>query len=201
MPRKNLIRTNLHPYHITIRSNNREWFDIPLNEVWDICLTSLKKANTAYPVKIQAFVLMSNHYHLMVWTPNNNIDKFMFILNSGISKLIREKTGRITRIFGDRYKWSLITDQRYYLVCLRYIYQNPLCVNVVKKCEQYPYSTLYYVFNNKKLSFSLFEPIPSDKENFINWVNQKATNNESIKKGLQKPKFKIPTTRTSRRIT
>lgn len=79
------------PYHITIRSNNREWFDIPLNEVWDIYVISILKANASSPVKIQAFLLMSNQYHLVLWTPDSNLDKFMYVLNSSISKMIRQR--------------------------------------------------------------------------------------------------------------
>lgn len=200
MPRKNLIRTDKSPYHITIRSNNREWFNIPMNEMWKICLESLAKANTSHPVKIQAFVLMANHYHLIVWTPNCNLDKFMGILNSHISKVIRKKTGRINRIFGDRYKWSLITNQRYHLSCLRYVYQNPIQANITKRCEHYRYSTLYYVNKDIEFSFPLFNPIQKDKEHFIKWVNQKTDDLENIRKGLQKSTFKLPVSRTSRRI-
>ena len=52
MPRKNLIRTNLHPYHITIRSNNRDWFELPMDDIWEISKQSLMLANKKYPAKV-----------------------------------------------------------------------------------------------------------------------------------------------------
>ena len=199
MPRKNLIRTNLHPYHVTIRSNNREWFELPLREVWDICIEALKFANRQYPVKLQAFVLMSNHYHLMLWTPNCDLDKFMYVFNSKISKSIRKKTGRINRIFGDRYKWSVIEDVNYFRTCLRDIYQNPVKANIVLRCEEYVYSSVFYVIRDFDLDIDWFCPLLEDREEFIEWMNKTEENSVNIKKALQRPIFKIPNQRSSRR--
>ncbi len=199
MPRKNLMRTNLHPYHVTIRSNNREWFELPLCEVWGICIEALKFANNKYPVKLQAFVLMSNHYHLMLWTPNCDLDKFMYVLNSKISKSIREKTGRINRIFGDRYKWSVIEDSKYSRTCLRYIYQNPVKAKIVLRCEDYVYSSIFYVLRDLDVGIDWFSPLFGDNGEFLKWMNSVETNSTGIKKALQRPIFKIPNQRTSRR--
>ncbi len=201
MPRKKLIRTNLHPYHITIRSNNREWFDLPLQVVWNICMASLKISNTKYPVKLQAFVLMSNHYHLMLWTPNADLDKFMYVLNSSISKLMREQTGRINRIFGDRYKWSLIDDIKYYQTCLKYIYQNPLKAKIIQRCEDYKYSSIYYVSRNCDVGIDWHDPyMDSDEAIFFDWINTVESNSEEVGKALQKSVFKMPKNRSSRRL-
>lgn len=200
MPRRNLIRTHLHPYHVTIRSNNREWFDLPLEEVWEICIDSLKLGHSKNPVQIQAFVLMANHYHLMLRTPNCDLDKFMFTLNSNISKLIRERTGRINRIFGDRYNRSVIQDIQYYNVCLRYVYQNPLVINLVQRCEDYPYSSLFYVYRGCDLGINWYEPTFGEGVSFLEWVNSRDPNGLDIAKAMKKPIFKLPKKRSSRRL-
>ncbi len=202
MPRKSIIRTNEFPYHVYIRTNNKEWFDIPMPRVWHICQKSIKYALNNIQVDIQAFVLMSNHYHLLIWTPNSDIDKFMFYLNSHLSKLIRKENGRVNRIFGDRYKWSLIQDQQYYLTVLRYIYQNPNRKNLTDKCEDYEYSTLYYYLKGLNLGYKLKDPIHGDINNFLEWVNQedKKLSNSMIRDSLGRPIFKIKATRSSRRI-
>ncbi|RZF21092.1 hypothetical protein DAY19_14020 [Halobacteriovorax vibrionivorans] len=201
MPRKSLIRTNTCPYHVTIRTNNKEWFDIPMPIVWSFCMKSINYANLHHPVEIQSFVLMSNHYHLMIWTPNSDLDKFMFFFNSHLSKLIRKYTGRINRIFGDRYKWSLIKDQKYYLNVLRYIYQNPLRKDLSSLCEEYEFSSLYHYINNQNLGFKLKDPIYGDKTSFLKWVNledKKAT--DQTRQSLQKPVYKPIVNQSSRRI-
>lgn len=155
MARQNLIRTDIFPYHVTIRTNNKDWFDLPMEKIWSICLNAFAIAKESYPVDIEAFVLMSNHYHMLVYTPNADLDKFMQLFNFSISKQIRYYTGRINRIFGDRYKWQLIKDQSYYKNVIRYIFQNPVRKGLCKKCEDYPFSTLFYQAKSKPILFSL----------------------------------------------
>ena len=193
MARTKLIRTNLSPYHVTIRTNNKEWFDLPMSLVWKICIDSLNDAHSKCPVKVQAFVLMSNHYHLLLWTPNSNLDKFMFYLNSNISKKLRFKTGRINRVFGDRYRWSVIEDQKYYDVVLKYIYQNPLKKNLAVRCEDYKYSTLYYHLGNERLPFDLYRPTHGELGDFLRWVNQSMDKDRAgiVGKAVRRSKFKF----------
>lgn len=199
MARKNLIRTNLFPYHVTIRCNNKEWFDLPLQQVWDICIHAIATANKSYPVNIQAFVLMSNHYHLMIWTPDANLDKFMFELNRNISKEIRKITHRINRIFGDRYKWSLITSDNYFFHVEKYIYQNPLVQKLVTRSEKYPYSTLHYLYHKKKLPFETKNEREITAE-YLYEVNQLFEDRDLWARSLSRANFKVPIRKSSRRM-
>lgn len=171
MPRKNLIRTPHHYYHITTRANNKEWFALPLREIWSISQTAFNKSQENAPAIVSQFVLMGNHYHLLIKTPNSDIDIFMFWFNKTFSDLLRKKSGRINRMFGSNYKWSLIQDPSYLFNVVRYVYQNPIRAGVVSRCEDYPFSTLYYKKRNKdpgfkvefKIEFdSLWEPINTD---------------------------------------
>lgn len=135
MTRPKLIRSEIHPYHITMRTNNKAWFDLPLADVWNICLESFSKAHEKYPVNLISFVLMNNHYHLLMTTPEANIDSFMYEFNKKISNDIRERTNRINKVFGSRYKWCLIQSNKYFSNCYRYVYQNPIrpvCLIAVK---------------------------------------------------------------------
>ena len=108
MPKKKLIRQGDFPYHVTTRNNNRDWFSIPMNEVWHICKESLIYAQEKEKVQINCFVLMSNHYHLLLTTPDENIDRFMMHFNWRISYLISLRTSRINHKFSNRYKWSIV---------------------------------------------------------------------------------------------
>ena len=131
MPRKKLIRNSEHPYHITSRSNNKEWFFIPLEDVWRYSRETLLLGQKKFGVKVEAFVLMTNHYHMLISTPAANIDQFMQYFNKNLGKKISRHGGRINRIFGAPYKWSIIMSQSYYLNVLRYIYQNPMRAKLV----------------------------------------------------------------------
>ncbi len=187
MPRKPLIRNSIYPYHVTSRSNNKEWFDLPMPQVWEICQNALKHANSKYPVDIISFVLMSNHYHLLIKTPEENLDLFMYEFNKMISLSIRIKSDRINRIFGGRYKWCMIQSQKYFANCYRYVYQNPLRANLVEQCEDYPFSTLYYKHKNKNFSVQLFDKLGFVDEYKTQWLNQYIDEREltAVKRGLR----------------
>lgn len=104
MPRKPIIRSNEHYYHLVGRSNNKEFFDLPLVEVWQILSGQLGKLQKQFDLKIAAFVLMSNHFHLILLTPVEDIDWVMFYFMKDTTKIINKKSGRINRIYGSRYK-------------------------------------------------------------------------------------------------
>ncbi len=191
MGRATLVRTHLYPYHVTTRTNNKEWFDIPLREVWKMCLHSLSHAHSVYPVNLISFVLMQNHYHMILRTPDANLDLFMYEFNKRLSLLIRSRSKRINSVFGGRYKWCLIRSQTYLYNCYRYVYQNPLRAEIVHRCENYPYSSLHYLIHNKVFPIPLYDAFGFKDEFALHWLNQKVTKDEAmaIKNGLRKTKI------------
>lgn len=52
-----------------------------MDEVWQICLDCMKEAHQKHKVEVISFVLMSNHYHLLLRTPDANLDLFMYEFN------------------------------------------------------------------------------------------------------------------------
>lgn len=200
MTRKPLIRTHLFPYHVTTRTNNKEWFDIPLSEVWKMCLHSLRIANEKHPIHLISFVLMQNHYHMILKTPHSNLDLFMYEFNKRLSLLIRSKSGRINSVFGGRYKWSLIRSQTYLYNCYRYVYQNPLRANIVNRCEDYPFSTLHYLISTKSFPLNLIDSFGFKDEFALHWLNKSIQENElaTIRVNLKKFEFETAILRSTR---
>lgn len=194
MGRQNLIRQNTFPYHICSRSNHGTWFSIPLPEVWELSLHALSKAyrKTDQAVKLHAFVLMSNHYHMLLTTPNSDIDSFMYFFNKELSLQLRNKTQLKNRMLGGRYKYSIVSSNNYLWRVFRYVYQNPLRAQMCHKVEEYLFSTLSCQINCRPF------PLPIDRELFdvnenIHWLNEKLPDDQSagIKKGLSHPQFDI----------
>jgi putative transposase len=111
---------------VTARSNNKEWFTLPMPEMWTLTQESLREAITVHRVEVISFVLMGNHYHMLLLTPEGNLDDFMYELNKRLALKIKRRTGQINRIFGGRYKWCLIQSQHYLINCYKYVYQNPV---------------------------------------------------------------------------
>jgi putative transposase len=200
MPRKNLIRSQSHPYHVTARSNNRENFPCDLNEVWKTLNSQLSEVVIKNLAKIHAFVVMPNHFHLIISTPEDDLGVVMQNFMRASTKIINSKTNRSGRIFGAKYHWSLIDNTNYYDYALKYVYRNPVKATLCLRSEHYQFSTLSYILSDKQLPYLLFPPpgektlIPNDKLNeFIDWLNI-PFNTEldlSINHGLKNTQFQL----------
>jgi len=190
MPRPLLIRSETHPYHVTSRCNNKEFFSIPLMNVWDIMIYHLRQEVEDHKLAIHAFVLMSNHFHLLCHTPKGNLDQIMHRFLRSTSMHINSKRNSINHLWGGRYKWSLIESQNHYYQVYRYVYQNPVRAGLCKKVEDYPYSTL----KTQTLPLHSFIPMAfGGNEGELHWLNRPFEDkyNQLIKMGLKKYKFSV----------
>ncbi len=200
MPRKPIVRSNEHYYHLVGRSNNKEFFDLPLEQVWQILSGQLGKLQKQFDLKIAAFVLMNNHFHLLMLTPHEDIDWVMFYFMKDTTKLINKKSGRINRVYGSRYRGCLIDNQHYLLSAYKYIYQNPIRAGLSERAQDYQFSTLN---THTFLPFTLEQIVPlalqsRNKELECRWINETFTveENSSIRSGLTKPTFSYQKHRT-----
>ena len=178
MGRKHLIRSDILPYHVTARSNNKEWFSLPLPEMWYLTQECLKEAMAIHPVEVISFVLMNNHYHMLLITPQGNLDSFIYEFNKRLAIKIKARTGQINRIFGARYKWCLIQSQKYFINCYKYVYQNPVRAGLVENCEDYPYSTIRSLTKGINFSVPLHDRYGFKDEYGLRWLNQKIEEQE-----------------------
>jgi len=210
MPRKPLIRNTHYPYHLIARSNNKEWFYLPTSQIWDIFLEVLNRSPVKDFLKIHAFVLMSNHFHLMASSVDGNIDKVMHYLLREVCRKINFKAKRINHVFGGPYKWSLITTPTYYSLCLKYIFQNPVRAKICSQVEEYPYSTAQMLLNPEKLPLSIDHWSWSGDfvrwgcpESLLGWLNSDSPSGlmDYIKKGLRRREFEIPKTPSRRKVS
>lgn len=202
MPRKPLIRSKNLPYHVTARANNKEWFTLELPIIWKLAQESLKEAITIHHVEIISFVLMGNHYHMLILTPEGNLDLFIYEFNKRLALKIQSRSGQINRIFGGRYKWCLIESQKYLSNCYKYVYQNPVRAKIVNLCEDYPYSTLRTLYKNESFSVPLHDRFGFKDEFGLNWLNQKINEEEEsiLRKSLSRSILVELKSRVSRKL-
>ena len=204
MPRKPLIRTSDYPYHIYARSNNRENFFIPIRDVWEIIMAEIRTVNKRYLAQVHAFVLMLNHFHMIMTTPNENIDAIMNYLLREVSRKVGRYSRRINHIFGGPYRWSLIQNEAYYAHVYRYVYRNPVVVSMSERVEEYPFSSLQILlkkFPNKGIPLfddqyvSLSPLIPKDLKSRLLWLNTPYDREQSemIKRALRRKIFQFTT--------
>jgi len=93
-------------------------------------------------VDVHSYVLMGNHYHLQV-TPRHALalPRAMKRVNSDYSCYYNRKHGRTGTIWGYRPRTVLIEDERQWLICLRYIEQNPVRAGLVSEPQDYSWSS------------------------------------------------------------
>jgi len=170
-------------------------------ECWRIFEEILSDVSKKYCAEIGSFVLMSNHFHMIIWTPNENLDEIMNHLLREVSKKINKSSNRINHVFGGPYKWSLITTQKYLVHAYRYLYQNPIRSKITKKAEEYPYSTLYKLINRETIKFKVFDDrianycdLESDVSNRLGWMNEVYSQKQSevIRICLNRKVFRYP---------
>lgn len=200
MPRKSIIRSNEHYYHLTGRSINKEPFFIPTDEVWEIMLKKLLHLQKEHELRISAFVLMNNHFHLMALTPKEPIDRIMYFFMKDVTRAMQKRCGRINMMFGGRYKGCIIDDSRYLMNVYKYIYRNPVAAGIVNRAEDYSFSTL-----KKELPITLDQIMPMNiavgRKLELEWINSSFETQEveSMKWGLGRSKFKYMKTRYMRK--
>ena len=192
MPRKPLIRSEHLPYHVTSRSHNKEAFALPIENVWSLALKSFSEAYGLHPVEIVSFVLMSNHYHLLLYTPKGNLDLFMYEFNKRLAQSIQRESKNINQVFGGRYKWSLIESKQYFSNCYRYVFQNPVRAGLVYRCEEYRFSTLGCTLGKSAFSIPLYDKFGFKDEYALSWLNERLGEKEIgvLRKRLRRSEVK-----------
>lgn len=193
MPRKKFYPTNEYPYHVTARTSNKEWFGVPLETVWGIFADYLHFVWRAYDVRIHSFVLMNNHFHMLISTPECNLDQIMNYLLREVSKRIGEETGRINQVFGGPYHWSVIKNSVHYQHAYKYVYRNPVHAGICRRVEDYKYSSLPGLLGIDYLHIPVYDNLNLIQSPIsqLSWLNNEYENEdrEAIFKALKRREF------------
>jgi putative transposase len=186
------------PYHLTARCINKEWFRIPLLEVWQIMGDYLFFIHHAYDVEILQFVLMANHFHLTIRFPNKNLSRSMEYFMRETSRRITSRAGRVNQTYGARFHRSLITSERHYRNVYKYIYRNPVRAGLCQRVEEYSFSTLRGVLGGEKLHIPLADDTllfcPEVQESTLDWLNTDPgeIKRDEMRRALKKPILRFP---------
>ncbi len=127
-------------YHITSRGNERKkiYRDDGDKEKF---LELLEDYKNRYNFLIHCFVLMDNHYHLVIETLRPNLIKIMHGLNSGYTGYFNKKYKRSGHLFQGRYKAIIVDKENYLLELSRYVHLNPLRAKIINKPQDYKWSS------------------------------------------------------------
>lgn len=127
-------------YHLTSRGDDRRQIFISAYD-YQKFLEYLLQAKTKYNFYLYAYVLMNNHYHLLIETTQPNLSKIMHYINSAYTTYYNLKRHKSGHVFQGRYKSILVDKDNYLLELTRYIHLNPVRAKIVPKPEDYQWSS------------------------------------------------------------
>ena len=104
-------------------------------------LSLLADASERFNAEWHAYCLMGNHYHVLVRTPEGNLQRIMRHINGLYTQFHNRTEGRDGPLFRGRYKAILVEAQTYWTQVSRYIHRNPLEAGLVKRLDQYRWSS------------------------------------------------------------
>jgi len=155
-------------YHVTCRGNEKRKI-FQDNKDQRVFLKYLRESLGIYKITLYCFILMKNHFHLLLETPLGNLSEFMRRFNITYTSYFNRKNQRVGHLYQGRYKSILVDKESYLNVLSRYIHLNPVKIkqfnelSLDKKEEhlkKYKWSSLSgYIDENKQEKFIDYEMI------------------------------------------
>ena len=112
-------------YHVTCRGNERREI-FKDDEDRKVFKAKLQLSLEIYCVELLTYVLMSNHFHMLICTPQGNLAEFMRHFNISYTSAYNRRHKRSGHLYQGRYKAFLIDADNYLLTVSRYIHLNPI---------------------------------------------------------------------------
>jgi REP element-mobilizing transposase RayT len=132
-------------YHVTCRGNERRKIFLDDDDRYRF-LKLLAESLEIYQVVLYAYVMMSNHFHLVLQTMRANLSEFMRRFNICYTGWFNYHHIRCGHLYQGRYKALLVDADNYLLELSRYIHLNPVRVGRLRKFdyrEQWSYVKAY----------------------------------------------------------
>jgi putative transposase len=150
MPRPLRCQQSEFAYHVTTRTNNGEF---RLRRKKDqraatkICGAVLFIAAKKYNVILHHVVVMSNHPHLVLRTPDSNISLFMQFVNARTAERLNKLQNRTGHLWGGRFKSVIVESEAQLRRLVQYVYNNPVRAQLTENAIDYEDSTIsFYAF-------------------------------------------------------
>lgn len=127
-------------YHVTARGSERGKIFFSKRD-YEKFKEYLAEAQEKHSFILHSYVLMTNHYHLILETPEKNLSRIMHHINSSYTTYTNIKRKRSGHLFQGRYKAIVVDKDNYLMELSRYLHLNPVRANMTQRPEEYPYSS------------------------------------------------------------
>lgn len=130
-----------YPHHVIQRGNNRQVIFADRQD-FEAMLALLAENAQKFGVAVHAYVLMDNHFHLLV-TPatDDALPLMMQAVGRSYVRYFNDRHGRSGTLWEGRYRSTLIETERYLLACMAYIDLNPVRAGMVGQALGWPWSS------------------------------------------------------------
>ncbi len=174
MPRLARIDLADHFYHVINRANGRMQI---FNEQEDYLLFEklLTEAKELTDMRILAYVIMPNHWHLVL-SPRNDGDLglFMHRLTNAHTRHVHVKTKTIGsgHLYQGRYKSFIVDSDNYLVALIKYVERNPVRAKLVRACENWRWGSAWRRINGNPKQKKLLDPSPvALPHGYTHWIN------------------------------
>lgn len=130
-----------YPHHVIQRGNNRQ--AIAMDDAdRELLMALVFEHGRANGVAVHAWVLMDNHFHLLL-TPStaDGVPRMMQAIGRAYVRRFNIRHGRTGTLWEGRYKSTLVQTERYLLACMVYIELNPVRAGLVSDPRDFPWSS------------------------------------------------------------
>jgi len=127
-------------YHITSRGNARASIFLDKDDRARF-LDTLADVVDRYGWICHAYCLMTNHYHLLIETPNADLSHGMQLLNGVYTQWFNRRHDRVGHLLQGRFKAILVEKESYLLELARYVVLNPVRAKMVRSVRDWPWSS------------------------------------------------------------
>lgn len=127
-------------YHVTARGDRREaiYTDNSDRLAW---LALLGEVCARYNWSCHAYCMMTNHYHVVIETPEPNLSRGMRQLNGVYTQRFNRRHDRVGHVFQGRYHAVLVEQDAYLLELARYVVLNPVRAGMVRSARNWRWSS------------------------------------------------------------
>lgn len=131
------------PHHVIQRGNNRQPIFLAPKD-YEVFLDCLREAKRKYQARLYAYVLMTNHVHLLVEPEHEgDLSRFMQSVGRRYVRYINDAYERTGTLWEGRFRSAIVSRDEYLITCSRYIELNPVRAGMVHHPRDYRWSSYH----------------------------------------------------------